>query len=124
MQEYDTYVPVGEEASLQYTFVPDSALPQLEFQVAVHLFYQHQEEGYSSTVFNKTVDVIEVTSFIDFQLLGLWALVFAVLGVGGELQAAFKTALTNLLLDIRDKRTHSAKALEEGEDCSQPSGLC
>ncbi|KAK9866400.1 hypothetical protein WJX84_010463 [Apatococcus fuscideae] len=81
--EYDTYVPAGEEASLQYTFMPDGSLPQLEFQVAVQLFYNNQAKSFSNTVFNSTIDVIELSSFIDFQLLGLWGLVLAVLGVGG-----------------------------------------
>ncbi|KAK9845659.1 hypothetical protein WJX84_005930 [Apatococcus fuscideae] len=81
--EYDAYVPAGEEASLQYTFLPDGSLPQLEFQVAVQLFYNDQQVQFSNTVFNRTIDIFEVSSFIDFQLLGLWALVLAVAGVGG-----------------------------------------
>mmetsp|Transcript_19686 Transcript_19686/g.59506 ORF Transcript_19686/g.59506 Transcript_19686/m.59506 type:complete len:251 (+) Transcript_19686:93-845(+) len=81
-QRVNVEVKPGEQTSVEYSFQPDSLLQVREFQVAVHVYYQGLTLHHS-LAFNKTVDIIELPKWIDFQLLGLWGILLAVLaGLG------------------------------------------
>lgn len=79
----DLSLKPGEQASLPYQFRPDSMLQPREFLVALHVFYNGLTTPHHSLAFNKTVDIIERPKWVDFELIGLYLIVFAVLaGVG------------------------------------------
>ena len=52
-------------------------------QIALTVFYHTPTEGYASTFFNRTVDIIEPPQYIDTQLLFLWLLLLAAIGAAG-----------------------------------------
>jgi hypothetical protein len=73
----------GEQGSLQYKFKPDRMLQPREFLVALHVFYNGLATPHHSLAFNKTVDIIELPKLVDFELIGLYGIMFAVLAAIG-----------------------------------------
>ena len=52
-------------------------------QVALTVFYNTPTEAFSTTFFNKTVDVVEPPQYVDTQLLFLWLLFLAGIAAAG-----------------------------------------
>lgn len=56
-----SYVPVGltlrpeEEVSLEYAFEPHKTLPENDYQVAITVFYENENEKFSITYFNEVI---------------------------------------------------------------------
>ncbi|KAK9823798.1 hypothetical protein WJX72_005579 [[Myrmecia] bisecta] len=104
-QGYAAALNKGEEASLHYTFTPAANLPQREFIVALTVFYQSQASAHSTLFFNKTIDVIERPSWVDTELLFLWALLAAALGSVG----VFLYKYVNTLAFVKKARKQPRK---------------
>lgn len=83
-QVYDVVVPPREEASLEYSFTPNKAIVPREFFVALTAFYTNPAgQTFSTTFFNKTSNIVEAPTWVDFELLGLYGgFVVALAGIG------------------------------------------
>lgn len=97
LQVYFEPLPPGEEVSLEYIFRPDPILSPREFTVAVHLFYEDPEGNfYSNTVFNSTVDIVEMPKLVDTEMVFMYLTLAALFGIAGkcELQCLYKSTAT------------------------------
>jgi hypothetical protein len=85
-------LPPGEELSVEYKFRPDPILSPREFIVAIHLIYEDPEDNrmHSNLVFNQTVDIVEMQKFIDTEMLFLYLMLAAVVGIAGKTQPHLK----------------------------------
>lgn len=81
---YDVVVPPRDEASLQYSFTPNKAIVPREFLVALTAFYTNPTgQTFSTTFFNKTSNIVETPTWVDFELLGLYGgFLVALAGIG------------------------------------------
>lgn len=70
-------VEPGKEGSFLYRFMPAVQLPPGPYQVALNVAYTAQDEYFSNTFFNSTVELVEQIGPIDFQLLGLIGMIIA-----------------------------------------------
>eukprot|EP00210_Caulerpa_lentillifera_P002737 g2616.t1 len=82
-QVYFTAIKPKEEATFAYSFRPDKSLRPMELRVALTAFYMDAEgQGYASTFFNETIDIIEKPKWIDYELLWMYCVMLAMaLGV-------------------------------------------
>ncbi|KAL3152709.1 hypothetical protein ABBQ38_012300 [Trebouxia sp. C0009 RCD-2024] len=81
LKPYNSYLKPGEQASLQYTFKPDSYLPVQEWQLSLTAYLRTDRGFFCNTFFNQTVDVVDQPRWIDTQLLFLGLIGCGVLGV-------------------------------------------
>lgn len=83
-QVYFQLLPPGEELSVEYTFRPDPILSPREFIVALHLIYEDPATGalHSNTVFNSTIDIVEMPKLVDTEMLFMYLMLISV-AVGG-----------------------------------------
>lgn len=83
---YFQLLPPGEELSVEYTFRPDPILSPREFIVALHLIYEDPATGalHSNTVFNSTIDIVEMPKLVDTEMLFMYLMLIGVAVGGGE----------------------------------------
>jgi hypothetical protein len=83
---YFQLLPPGEELSVEYTFRPDPILSPREFIVALHLIYEDPATGalHSNTVFNSTIDIVEMPKLVDTEMLFMYLMLISVAVGGGE----------------------------------------
>jgi len=87
-QYYHYTVGPSEEISLEYTLYPDPLLDMRDFGLVVSIFYhdgnsQQVGNNFTSVVWNKTVDIIELDTGFDPQTLFAYIAILAVLGLAG-----------------------------------------
>jgi translocon-associated protein subunit alpha len=80
-REYYRSIEAGQEASFEYNFVPHASLDPIDFQVAITIFYEDEDEGFTSTFYNETVTLVEASSDFDMQTFFTYFLAFAVTGL-------------------------------------------
>eukprot|EP00877_Chromochloris_zofingiensis_P008853 jgi/Chrzof1/4220/Cz14g03170.t1 len=113
-------LPPGEEVSLEYIFRPDPILSPREFTVAVHLFYEDPEGNfYSNTVFNSTVDIVEMPKLVDTEMVFMYLTLAALFGIAGYFaytSLAEKVGLNKMTKTKKVKKVDGAKVqLNEDE---------
>lgn len=112
--EYGSLVEPNEQISLLYSFTPDAALEQRDFQIAVTVFYSDAEDiKYSTTFLNHTIEIGNPIGGLDSRtfftyLLGFGFVLLVVLVVYRTMSAPNTTKYS--------KRSNFAAASEESVD--------
>jgi len=60
--QYNQILQEGEEFTFRYKFYPATDLDSVEYQLALTVFYENEEELFSETFFNKTVTFVHKPS--------------------------------------------------------------
>ncbi len=73
-----------EEVTFQYFMPLHHSLPTRSFYLNINLYSQGASEDvyFVKQAFNSTIDLIEEPTWIDLQLLGLYAVLAGILGLG------------------------------------------
>lgn len=70
---YNTTVLPGEEYTFKYTFEPHSNLDPVDFNVALTVFYEDEDELFATTFFNQSVSFHEPPMELDAKNLFMWS---------------------------------------------------
>jgi len=76
----DVSVGPSQEASIEYNFKPGDLEPA-EFWFSAVVFYNNSNDVYANTIYNGTVELIELRSGSEVRRLFTYVLVFATLGL-------------------------------------------
>lgn len=79
--EYSAWLEEGEEVSIGYTFKTAGNLDPVKYTVALTAFYENEEELFSHTFFNETMEFLEAPTDFNIDLTVL-LLVVVIIGSG------------------------------------------
>jgi len=87
-QQYNQLVHEDDEITLRYKFMPIDTLDPVDYHISLTVFYENDEELFSTTFFNATVTFYEPESAFGFQqivkYLGMIGAAAAAVYVGGK----------------------------------------
>ncbi|GAB4824114.1 hypothetical protein N2152v2_011160 [Parachlorella kessleri] len=93
-QPYFLPLPAGQEASLEYNVFMPRQLPPREFNLKIQLYYTVEGPMLVNLFFNQTINIIEEPTWFDLELLGLWLVGFALLGIAAWFAAEYLKGLS------------------------------
>eukprot|EP00597_Dinobryon_sp_UTEXLB2267_P005524 CAMPEP_0170078204 /NCGR_PEP_ID=MMETSP0019_2-20121128/14834_1 /TAXON_ID=98059 /ORGANISM="Dinobryon sp., Strain UTEXLB2267" /LENGTH=156 /DNA_ID=CAMNT_0010290925 /DNA_START=264 /DNA_END=734 /DNA_ORIENTATION=+ len=66
---FGVLIKPGEEISLKYGFQLHPELEPIEYQLAITVFYDSEQQSFSTTFFNQTVELYFPSSEYDFETI-------------------------------------------------------
>jgi len=83
VRQYNTIILPGEQATIDYTFIPDKSLEPLDFWFSAHVIYNDtvEQEMYFTTFFNGTIELIEKPTEYNFRRIFTIFLFIAIAGI-------------------------------------------
>ena len=103
-------VDPGAEMTFEYNFQIDGATDLQQSQLSLTIFYEDDNEDFTTTFFNETVMLFEENNGFDREIIGTYLILLAILGTGGY----FLWGVVKVQLGIKTSKSKSTTSSSSG----------